>query len=223
MPVDFLLTNNTEDSGGSIEDWIQEHQDNLRAVYSQAGKRVQRRLERRNLKHDMGVRDVGFQEGELVYLKKHQVRGRNKIQDAWNSCLYRVVRCLEGQGTVYSVVPIEQEGPAKQVHRSELRSVGAARTTIAVMSDSEEDSVSEATDLESTGEESMCVMMDEYEAAPTTKQSPGACPRGRRACHREGRVFLQAHYTDDSRTAPKSFPSPPVGVVKEDTISGVRV
>lgn len=79
LPVDLLLGTSSEElSGGSVEEWIQEHQDNLNDAYGRVRERLQERLERRNLKHHAGIRDAGFQEGELVYLKNHQVRGRNK-------------------------------------------------------------------------------------------------------------------------------------------------
>ncbi|XP_030283803.1 uncharacterized protein LOC115587869 [Sparus aurata] len=168
LPVDLLLGTSSEElSGGSVEEWIQEHQDNLNDAYGRVRERLQERLERRNLKHHAGIRDAGFQEGELVYLKNHQVRGRNKIQDTWDSCLYRVVRCPGGLGNVYSVVPIDQDNPVKQVHRTEMRAAGARGVpeTVARMSDSEEsgDSEGDDGDLESASSESLGVMLDDYD------------------------------------------------------------
>lgn len=164
LPVDFLLGSSGEEpSGGSVEDWINEHQHNMKEAYGQVRERLQERLERRNLKHDVGIQDVGFREGELVYLKNHQVRGRNKIQDAWNPCMFRVVRCPGGLGTVYSVVPIDQDGPVKQVHRSEMRAVGAGAVpeTVARMSDSEEaDELCESVESEN---ESLCVLLEDHD------------------------------------------------------------
>ncbi len=54
--------------------------------------------------------------GLHVYLRHHPP-GRNKIQDAWSSTVFRV---LEVQGTTYTVEPVEG-GPAKKVHRSNIR------------------------------------------------------------------------------------------------------
>lgn len=59
--------------------------------------------------------------GTLVYLRNHQVRGRNKIQDHWDPRVYRVVRRLEEKGVVYSVIPTYQDGPVQQIHRSQMR------------------------------------------------------------------------------------------------------
>lgn len=98
-----------------------------------------------------------------MHLKSHQVRGRNKIQDTWDSCLYRVVRCPEGKGNVYSVVPIDQDHSVKRVHRAEMRAagVGVPERVARVSSPEEsEDSEEDDGDLESVSGASLCVMMD---------------------------------------------------------------
>ncbi len=64
-----------------------------------------------------------LQEGLLVYTYNHAVKGRNKIQDTWDSTLYRVVQQPREWGAPYSIVPVNQDGPVRQVHRTELRSV----------------------------------------------------------------------------------------------------
>ncbi|KAJ3586031.1 hypothetical protein NHX12_012433 [Muraenolepis orangiensis] len=50
-----------------------------------------------------------------------QVRGCNKIQDHWDHRIYRVVRHPEEMGVVYSVVPVNQDGQGRQIHRTEMR------------------------------------------------------------------------------------------------------
>lgn len=142
---------------------------------------LQERLERRNLQHHASIQDTGFQKGELVYLKNHQVRGQNKIQDTWYSCLYWVVRCPGGLGNVYSVVPIDQDNPFKQVNQTKMRAAGARGVpeTVARMSDSEESDNSEGDDgdLESVSGESLGVMLDDYDVSvqdsPTVSRISG--------------------------------------------------
>ena len=67
------------------------------------------------------MRDPSVSEGDLVYVRNHGVKGRNKIQDVWEPTPYRVVRCPPERGVVYSITPAVQDGPVRQVHRTELR------------------------------------------------------------------------------------------------------
>lgn len=120
LPVDFLLNNQLEMTVEAPERWIVEHQDRLQVAYGEVQKRLSDRVARRNQRHKSRINDKGFREGELVYLRNHQ-RGRNKIQDMYDSCLYKVVRAPGEQSAVYSVAPLSREGPVKQVHRSEMR------------------------------------------------------------------------------------------------------
>lgn len=56
-----------------------------------------------------------------MYLRNH-VRGRNKIQDAWDSILYKVVNVpKDSLVSVYIVEPVDSPGEIKKVHRSNLR------------------------------------------------------------------------------------------------------
>lgn len=124
LPVDFLLGMG-EDMTTSVEnldEWIQKHQQSLRLVHEHVRQRSEEQALRRNQNHNDRVNDSGFKEGQLVYLRNHPP-GRNKIQDHWDSCVYRVIRSPVGMGAVYSVVPVNEEGPVRQVHRSELRAV----------------------------------------------------------------------------------------------------
>lgn len=121
LPVDFLLGNATRPGEEAPEAWVQEHQERLQVAYAQVRERIQERVSRRDQRHSPRVNDKGFKEGELVYLKNHSSLGRNKIQDVWSPCLYKVTSAPEDQGVVYSVAPVSQESPVKQVHRTEMR------------------------------------------------------------------------------------------------------
>ena len=121
LPVDFLLgLEEAIPSEETLDEWVQKHQQSLRLVHEHVRQRSEEQALRRNQNHNDQVNDSGFKEGQLVYLRNHPP-GRNKIQDHWNSCVYRVVRSPVGMGVVYSVVPINEEGPVRQVHRSEMR------------------------------------------------------------------------------------------------------
>ncbi|RVE74119.1 hypothetical protein OJAV_G00037880 [Oryzias javanicus] len=88
---------------------------------------VQRRMENARAQRDLKIQDQclapDFEEGDLVYTRNHAARGRNKIQDFWDPTPYQIVRPPSPRGVVYSVAPAGQDGPLRQVHRAELRSV----------------------------------------------------------------------------------------------------
>ncbi|KAJ8407241.1 hypothetical protein AAFF_G00278150 [Aldrovandia affinis] len=81
------------------------------------------RRRQRDQRYKSQVHDPGLKEGQLVYTRNHSVKGRNKIQDTWDSTPYRVVQQPDHQGAVYSVIPASQDGPVRRVHRTELRRV----------------------------------------------------------------------------------------------------
>jgi len=56
-----------------------------------------------------------------VHLRNH-VRGRNKIQDAWDSSLYKVVDVArDNLLSFYTAVSVDSPGETEKVHRSNLR------------------------------------------------------------------------------------------------------
>lgn len=124
LPVDFLLGIGGEElADDTMEEWVQEHHESLEAAYDQVQQRLTTRRRQRDQRYKSQVRDTGLREGQLVYTRNHSVKGRNKIQDTWDPTPYRVVRQPEEQGVVYSIAPASQDGPVRQVHRTELRSV----------------------------------------------------------------------------------------------------
>ena len=122
LPVDFLLGTDEVSGDEAPEEWVKKHQESLKTVYDHVRQQMEAKAEQRNQKHNQQVTDPGLEEGQLVYRRNHQVRGRNKIQDLWHSCLYRVVSRPPDQGQVYTITPVHQDGPAQRVHRTELRS-----------------------------------------------------------------------------------------------------
>lgn len=131
LPVDFLLGAELDETEeGQEEDWVQRHQELLEEAYSHVRQRLDARRQHRDQKQEAQVRDPSLSEGDLVYVRNHGVKGRNKIQDVWDPTPYRVVHCPPDRGVVYSVTPAVQGGPVRQVHRTELRGMpeGGLRT-----------------------------------------------------------------------------------------------
>lgn len=123
LPVDFLLGRGSEvDGAGTVEEWVQQHERSVKLTQEHVRQRSTELANRRNQKHNDTVNDPGIDSGQLVYLRNH-VPGRNKIQDHWNSTLFRVVQRPMGNGAVYTVAPVDGDGPERQIHRSEMREV----------------------------------------------------------------------------------------------------
>lgn len=123
LPVDFLIgTGGATSSVDTMEEWVQRHQESVRITQEHVRQRSKEMAQRRNQHHNSKINDAGFEEGQLVYLR-HHAHGRNKIQDFWNPCVFRVLRGPSGPAAVYTVAPAVGEGPVRQVHRSEMRDV----------------------------------------------------------------------------------------------------
>lgn len=123
LPVDFWLGAGSEvNEDVTLEEWVQEHEKSLAAAYDV----VQQRLERRRVQRDLNSSKCAspdLEQGDLVYMRNHSVRGRNKIQDFWDPTPFQLVRPPPGHGVVYSVAPAGHTGPLRQVHRTELRNI----------------------------------------------------------------------------------------------------
>lgn len=151
LPVDFLLGADPEEAEeGQEEDWVQEHRGLLEEAYSHVRQRLAVRRQHRDQKQQAQVRDPPLREGDLVYIRNHGIKGRNKIQDVWDSTPYQVVRCPSERGVVYSVTPTVQDGPVRQVHRTELRNIpeGGLRMDVGEVSEGE---LMDTEDNEETG------------------------------------------------------------------------
>lgn len=122
LPLDFLLGRVESPVGGSIHEWVQEHQARLQVACDGARDRLKHAADRRKRVHDQHVRDLPLQEGQLVYLRDFSARGPQKTRDRWSSVKYRVLRMPKG-GSVYSIVPVDDETKVRQVHRTMLKAV----------------------------------------------------------------------------------------------------
>ena len=123
LPVDILLggeNQNEENPPGDVRDWLTTHQSRLRDAYQKAGERLQHAAQTRKDRHDQRLNDVPIKFGQLVFLR-NRVRGRNKIQDAWSSTLYRVTELPEKDGVVYTVERADGTGDVRRIHRTAMQ------------------------------------------------------------------------------------------------------
>ena len=123
LPVDFLLGRIQDPVGGSVHEWLEEHQARLQIAFEGACDRLQAAAERRKNNNDQHVREVPLRDGQLVWLRNLGVRGRHKIQDQWVPVMYLVLRAPREGGTVYTIAPKDDLTQARQVHRSLLKAV----------------------------------------------------------------------------------------------------
>ncbi len=92
------------------------HKERLRDAHAQAREYAERKAADRVAKRESGVYCPEVAVDQQVYLR-YRPPGRNKIQDAWAPTAYKVV---EVHGTTYTVESVGG-GPAKRVHRSDIR------------------------------------------------------------------------------------------------------
>lgn len=123
LPVDFLLGRVRDPVAGSVHEWVQEHQTRLQIAFEGARERLRTAAERRKANHDGHVRDVPLLEGQLVLMRNHSIRGRQKTHDLWSSVTHIVVQAPKEGGAVYVVAPVHDQAKVKRVHRSLLKAL----------------------------------------------------------------------------------------------------
>lgn len=74
----------------------------------------------RKANHDQRV---PFEEGQLVWLRDFNRKGRHKVHDHWRSVVYRVVKAPTEGGSVYTIAPADDLDRIRRVHRMLLKVV----------------------------------------------------------------------------------------------------
>ena len=81
---------------------------------------LQQHADDRKQRYDRRAGDLPLAVGDRVYLRNRQVRGRNKIQDVWDSAVYKVV-CRQGVNHVYTVEREDGLGTLNTINRADIR------------------------------------------------------------------------------------------------------
>ncbi|KAI0235706.1 hypothetical protein LSAT2_013784 [Lamellibrachia satsuma] len=118
QPVDLLL--GTGDQDDIQTDWVIEHQRRLREANSRARTKLEREADQRKSCFDHTANDMPLVDGERVYRRKRGILGRNKIQDAWDDTVYRVIS-RQGTNDVYVISPVNGSDVQHTLHRSSLK------------------------------------------------------------------------------------------------------
>ena len=130
LPIDSLLgAPEEEEATGSVDDWLQRHTAQLQSTYRSTRRHLENAAAQRLCQQPKG-NAAPLPVGSIVYRLNH-VKGRNKIQDVWESNPYQVIHCLDDAGRVYSICPVDGSGPVKTVSRTELRLAPVTTTRLA--------------------------------------------------------------------------------------------
>ena len=101
------------------DDWVEKHQRRLRDAHRMARVHLQQHADDRKQRYDRRAGDLPLAVGDF-YLRNRQVRGRNKIQDVWDSAVYKVV-CRQGVNHMYTVEREDGLGTMKTINRADIR------------------------------------------------------------------------------------------------------
>ena len=102
MGRDIRTMNCDNERPRADDDWVEKHQRRMRDAHRMARVHLQQHADDRKQRYDRRAGDLPLAVGDRVYLRNRQVRGRNKIQDVWDSAVYKVV-CRQGVNHVYTV------------------------------------------------------------------------------------------------------------------------
>ena len=233
LPIDALLGSGEDELvEGSVGDWVTEQQEFLQFAYASAERRLKATATQRAQRHPTVTAPI-LPAGTIVYRRNH-VQGRNKIQDIWDSTRYQVVKCLDENGRVYTIRPVEDQGPERNIHRTEMRVVPgqvAAETPVIL---SEEERFLEGEQLEqsqntSEQEESSCWLVEwdsdlEPVIEPQRQEPDLSCPSQpvEVVPRRTTRTTAGKHSNPHNLPRPVTGPSDSVGAAAHPALNTVQ-
>jgi transposase InsO family protein len=105
LPVDFLLgADGSEETTSSCDEWIQQHQERLQVARNLARGNLEEAVEYRQQHHNQHACDLGFREGQLVYLKD-RISIDKVVARSGTFGHQSFIRWLEGQQNLVGHIP----------------------------------------------------------------------------------------------------------------------
>ena len=121
--MDLLLGSGTSQDAthpSSTTDWLATHQTRLHDAYARAGEHLEYHAQKRRGAAGMKVNHTPISTGQRVYLQSRGP-GRRKIQDNWDSRVYKVVEVPTTAGDPYTVELTDGGGAISKIQRTEMR------------------------------------------------------------------------------------------------------
>ena len=116
LPVDMLF--GEPNDGTDSDSWVAKHRKRLNAAYSRALENIEMAAHNRKERYDKKASPSIIEVGERVYLRNRGLKGRQKIQDAFGSDVYVIVK---RDDHVYTVEALDGSGRVKVVNRAEIK------------------------------------------------------------------------------------------------------
>ena len=104
----------------TLSDWVANHKRRLQEAYEISNKRLKQKAAERKVYYDQTARGRPLRVGSEVFKRNRNVKGRNKIQDAYCAEKYVILDCNKEQN-IYLIEPADGFGKLKWIHRNELR------------------------------------------------------------------------------------------------------
>jgi transposase InsO family protein len=140
LPVDNILSP-PDSNDTSIDEWVQLHHYRMREAVNRANDRINQKASDRKNRHDKSAKPSNLTVGTKVLLR-NRVKGRNKIQDVWDSTSHTIVGQIADESSAYIVARCT-DGKVKVVNRLDILAFSLNSDDEVMKTDNESDSSSD--------------------------------------------------------------------------------